>query len=179
MCLPRSPGRGLGEVRGGQDVAGLHTAKALSVHSCQSFLIGLVTNPVDAPSGSAEVAGSWVKGRHGFKGSHSPKKAGPEPRLVPSASWLLIGKLGVLLYSRGQLGGRVCAHGQVSKCKHCLRALTTLSLVRGLSLQLSEAAYPLSGLWASGSPLRAGSTSGVPAPSLGLGCGWARGPGWQ
>lgn len=28
-----------------------------------------------------------------------PKEAGPEPYLLPSASWLLIGKLGVLLYS--------------------------------------------------------------------------------
>lgn len=78
---------------------GARTLLAWSVHSCRLFLIVLVTNPADAPSGSAEVAGSWVKGRHGLKGSHSPRKAGPEPHLLPSASWLLIGKLGVLLYS--------------------------------------------------------------------------------
>ena len=78
---------------------GARTLLARSVHSCRSFLIVLVTNPVDAPSGSAEVVGSWVKGRHDLKGSHSPRKAGPEPYLLPSASWLLIGKLGVLLYS--------------------------------------------------------------------------------
>lgn len=49
MCLPRSPGRGQVRSEGaGVDVAGLHTSKALSVHSCQSFLIVLVINPADA-----------------------------------------------------------------------------------------------------------------------------------
>lgn len=54
------------------------------------------------------MAGSWEKGRHGLKGSPSARKAGLEPRLLPSASGLLHQKIGSPGYCPEDSWGSTC-----------------------------------------------------------------------
>lgn len=105
------------------------------------------------------------EGRHGLRAPISPRK-----QARPLVSLCILaprGKLGSNIL-RAQLGGHVCAHGQVTSISG-LRALTTLSLVRGLSCSFQGCTI----LWGVGlgSPLRARSTSGVQH----LVWGWAAG----